>query len=108
MTQPAFATHEVFNQSPPFEDVDLYTGDAAIPADELRARIADKEALVCLLTDAVDASVVLQHAIDEGMIFVPGSAFYADAPDHSTRSLSAISTSSNARPPSSMRSWSLC
>jgi putative acyl-CoA dehydrogenase len=27
MTQPAFATHEVFNQSPPFEDVDLYTLD---------------------------------------------------------------------------------
>jgi len=27
MTQPAFATHEVFNQSPPFEDVDLFTLD---------------------------------------------------------------------------------
>jgi putative acyl-CoA dehydrogenase len=27
MTQPAFATHEVFNQSPPFEDVDLYALD---------------------------------------------------------------------------------
>jgi 2-aminoadipate transaminase len=40
------------------------------------------------LNDAVDASVVLRHAIDEGMIFVPGSAFYADAPDHSTLRLS--------------------
>src|ERR1700742_767069 len=27
MTQPSFATHEVFNQSPPFEDVDLFTRD---------------------------------------------------------------------------------
>lgn len=27
MTQPSLATHEVFNQSPPFEDVDLFTVD---------------------------------------------------------------------------------
>jgi putative acyl-CoA dehydrogenase len=27
MTQPSFATHEVFNQSPPFEDVDLFMVD---------------------------------------------------------------------------------
>jgi putative acyl-CoA dehydrogenase len=27
MTQPSLATHEVFNQSPPFEDVDLFTLD---------------------------------------------------------------------------------
>src|SRR3984893_3917398 len=27
MTQAPFATHEVFNQSPPFEDVDLFTVD---------------------------------------------------------------------------------
>jgi putative acyl-CoA dehydrogenase len=27
MTRPGFATHEVFNQSPPFEDVDLYALD---------------------------------------------------------------------------------
>ena len=27
MTKPAFASHEVFNQSPPFEDVDLYSLD---------------------------------------------------------------------------------
>src|SRR6185369_17095991 len=27
MTQASFATHEVFNQSPPFEDVDLYAVD---------------------------------------------------------------------------------
>jgi 2-aminoadipate transaminase len=40
------------------------------------------------LNDPVDASEVLQHAIEEGMIFVPGSAFYADAPDHSTLRLS--------------------
>lgn len=27
MTQPSFATHEVFNQSPPLEDIDLFTAD---------------------------------------------------------------------------------
>src|ERR1700731_744386 len=30
MTQPSFATHEGFNQSPPFEDVDLFTLDRAL------------------------------------------------------------------------------
>src|SRR3954452_4573275 len=39
-------------------DVDLYTGEGAIPPGELRARVADKDALVCLLTDAVDRSVI--------------------------------------------------
>src|SRR4051812_35122092 len=39
-------------------DVDLYTGDAAIPPDELRARVADKDGLVCLLTEAIDRSVI--------------------------------------------------
>jgi glyoxylate reductase len=38
--------------------VDLYTGDAAIPPAELRARIADKDALVSLLTDAIDRTVI--------------------------------------------------
>ncbi|HZR27088.1 MAG TPA: D-glycerate dehydrogenase [Vicinamibacterales bacterium] len=39
-------------------DVDLYTGETAISADELRARIADVDGLVCLLTDAIDRSVI--------------------------------------------------
>jgi glyoxylate reductase len=39
-------------------DVDLYTGDAAMPADQLRARAADKDAVVALLTDAIDRSVI--------------------------------------------------
>src|SRR3954471_21983440 len=38
--------------------VDLYTGDAAIPPEELRERVRGKDALVCLLTDAVDRSVI--------------------------------------------------
>ena len=38
-------------------DVDLFT-DAAIPADELRARVAGKDALVCLLTDFIDRTVI--------------------------------------------------
>jgi glyoxylate reductase len=39
-------------------EVDVYTGDAAIPADELRARVAGTVALVSLLTDAIDRSVI--------------------------------------------------
>jgi glyoxylate reductase len=38
--------------------VELYAGDAAIPRTELLARIADKDALVCLLTDPVDREVI--------------------------------------------------
>jgi glyoxylate reductase len=38
--------------------VDLYAGVAAIPPDELRARVAGVDALVCLLTDAIDRSVI--------------------------------------------------
>jgi glyoxylate reductase len=34
--------------------VDLYTGDRTMDAAELRARVADKDALVSLLTDAID------------------------------------------------------
>jgi len=39
-------------------DVDVYTGEAAIPSEELRARVAGKDALVSLLTDAVDRAVI--------------------------------------------------
>jgi glyoxylate reductase len=38
--------------------VDLYSGESAIPRDELRSRIADKDALVCLLTDQIDESIL--------------------------------------------------
>jgi glyoxylate reductase len=38
--------------------VDLYAGDTAIPPDELRARVAGADALVCLLTDTIDRSVI--------------------------------------------------
>src|SRR3954463_2616324 len=38
--------------------VDLYTGDAAIPPEELRERVRGKDALVCLLTDAIDREVI--------------------------------------------------
>jgi glyoxylate reductase len=39
-------------------NVDLYAGPAAIPRSELLARIAEKDALVCLLTDPVDREVL--------------------------------------------------
>ena len=38
--------------------VDLYSGEAAIPHEELVTRVADKQALVCLLTDHVDRAVI--------------------------------------------------
>ena len=37
--------------------VDLYT-DGAMPPDELHARIADKDGVVCVLTDAIDKRVI--------------------------------------------------
>ena len=39
-------------------DVDLYAGRAAISRDELLQRVAGKQALVCLLTDRIDAEVL--------------------------------------------------
>jgi glyoxylate reductase len=38
--------------------VDLYTGDAAIPRDELIRRVANKDALICVLTDRIDGEVL--------------------------------------------------
>ena len=35
-------------------DVDLYTGAKAISRDELLQRVKGKDAIVCLLTDAID------------------------------------------------------
>ena len=39
-------------------DLDVYTGDAAIPAAELRARIAGTRAVVCLLTDLIEQPLI--------------------------------------------------
>ncbi len=39
-------------------DVDLYTGESAIPRDELLRRVRGKQALMCLLTDAIDAELL--------------------------------------------------
>jgi len=39
-------------------EVEVYAGDAAIPPAELRTRIVAKRALVCLLTDSIDKSVI--------------------------------------------------
>jgi lactate dehydrogenase-like 2-hydroxyacid dehydrogenase len=38
--------------------VDLHTGDGPMPPDELRARVADKDAVVSMLTDQIDAGVL--------------------------------------------------
>jgi glyoxylate reductase len=39
-------------------DVDLYVGDNAISRDELLARVAGKHAIICLLTEPIDAAVL--------------------------------------------------
>ena len=39
-------------------DLDLYDGPGPIGRDELKRRVAGKRALICLLTDRIDASVV--------------------------------------------------
>ncbi|HYE85551.1 MAG TPA: D-glycerate dehydrogenase [Vicinamibacterales bacterium] len=39
-------------------DVDLHVGEGAISRDELLRRVAGKHAIVCLLTDAIDAAVL--------------------------------------------------
>ena len=38
--------------------VDLHSGEGAIPRDELLRRLADKDALICLLTDKIDGEVM--------------------------------------------------
>jgi glyoxylate reductase len=38
--------------------VDLYTGEGTIPRDELLRRVADKDALICLLTERIDDEVL--------------------------------------------------
>ena len=39
-------------------EVDLFSGDGAISPDELRARVGGKDALVCMLTEQVDRTVI--------------------------------------------------
>jgi glyoxylate reductase len=39
-------------------EVDLYTGSSAIPREELKARLAGKQALMSLLTDRIDGEVL--------------------------------------------------
>ena len=39
-------------------DVDLYVGDASIAREELLRRVSGKHAIVCLLTDTIDAAVL--------------------------------------------------
>src|SRR4051812_12924122 len=38
--------------------VDIYDGDGTIPRDELLRRVADKDALISVLTDRIDAEVL--------------------------------------------------
>jgi glyoxylate reductase len=42
--------------------VDLYTGEGAIPRDELLRRVADNDALICVLTDRIDGEALAAGA----------------------------------------------
>ena len=42
------------------------------------------------LPPALDAAALLPQAVKAGMAFVPGSAFYADRPQHNTLRLSFV------------------
>jgi glyoxylate reductase len=48
----------VLNQIEQHHTVDVWSGEASVTRDELLRRIADKDALMCLLTDRVDAAVL--------------------------------------------------
>ena len=67
MTQPTFATHEVFNQSPPFEDVDLFAADRPLVeavAAHRRVRIAYRSAAGHEWTSEVDPwAVVVRYGL---------------------------------------------
>jgi glyoxylate reductase len=39
-------------------DLEVYSGDGAIPHDELLRRVAGKDALICVLTDRIDSAVL--------------------------------------------------
>jgi glyoxylate reductase len=41
-----------------FVELDMHTGDVSLTPDQMRARVADKDALIVLLSDKVDASVI--------------------------------------------------
>ena len=42
----------------PVGSVEVYSGDGTMPHEELLARVADKDAVVCMLTDRIDQSVI--------------------------------------------------
>jgi len=42
----------------PIGSVEVYSGDGTMPHEELLARVADKDAVVCMLTDRIDKSVI--------------------------------------------------
>jgi 2-aminoadipate transaminase len=45
------------------------------------------------LPEGVDAMQLLPHAVERGMAFVPGAAFYADHPRANTLRLSFVTVS---------------
>lgn len=45
------------------------------------------------LPAGMDASALLPHAVERGMAYVPGAAFYADHPQHNTLRLSFVTAS---------------
>jgi glyoxylate reductase len=48
----------ILSKLEPVGEVDLFSGDGSMPHDELVARVVDKDAIVCMLTDRIDRSVI--------------------------------------------------
>ena len=107
MTQAASATHEVFNQSPPFEDVDLFTLDR--PLAEAVA------ALARIVLGDQPFEQVLERLTEIAKRTIPG-AFEVSVTMHDRHPATAASTGSFAakvdvtfvqrrRPAARRRTW---
>src|SRR5687768_797373 len=48
----------ILSKLEPVGSIDLYSADGAMPHEELIARVADKDAVVCMLTDRIDRGVI--------------------------------------------------
>ena len=48
----------ILSKLEPVGAVELYAEDGTMPHEELIARVADKDAVVCMLTDRIDRAVI--------------------------------------------------
>ncbi len=56
----------ILSKLEPVGTVELYADDGTMPHEELIARAADKDAVVCMLTDRIDRAVIDAASPPEG------------------------------------------